>query len=57
MPAPSLEGFDTGQLAAIARFLSRATALAYQRAAILRAQRFVPSERAVVADTSDEGSR
>lgn len=55
--SPLLEGFDTGQLAAIARFLSRATAFAYQRAAILRAQRFVPSERAVVADTSDEGSR
>lgn len=33
-----LEGFDAHQLAAIAEFLSRATDLAYQRGALLRAQ-------------------
>ena len=33
-----LEGFDAGQLAAIAEFLTRATDLAYRRGALLRAQ-------------------
>ncbi|HKQ02978.1 MAG TPA: MarR family transcriptional regulator [Actinomycetes bacterium] len=54
--APLLEGFDTNQLAAIAQFLTRATELAYRRAAILRAQKLLPSERASPVKTGDKGS-
>jgi DNA-binding MarR family transcriptional regulator len=54
--APLLDGFDTAQLAAIAQFLRRATEFAYRRAAILRAQRLLPSDRTLPLDASDEGS-
>jgi DNA-binding MarR family transcriptional regulator len=54
--APLLEGFDADQLAAIAQFLTRATDYAYRRAAVLRADKLLPSDRPAPAETSEKGS-
>jgi DNA-binding MarR family transcriptional regulator len=54
--APLLDGFDADQLAAIAQFLTRATDYAYRRAAVLRADKLLPSDRPVPAETSEKGS-
>jgi DNA-binding MarR family transcriptional regulator len=48
-----LEGFDAGQLAAIAEFLARATDLAYRRGALLRAQVLAAGGRQPTTVTGD----
>ena len=54
--AALLEGFDTGQLTAIAEFLDRSTEFIYRRAALLRAQTALsPQQDAAAPATHDRG--